>query len=88
MTDEEKRFFIKALWESLQDPLWGRDDLIDFGKAIFSKQSLKELPDKTFEKIFPYLKHIAESLGERLTAQAEKQLAAQAKEETKPEPTK
>lgn len=76
MTDDEKKFFIKALWESLQDPLWVRDDLIDFGKAIYSKQTLKELPDRTFEKIFPYLKHIAEALGERLTAQAEKQTKA------------
>ena len=75
---KERALIIKALWESLQEPAWTKDDLIDFGKAIFAKKTLKKMDDKTFVKIFPFLEATAVALIKRLQAAQ----AAQAAEET------
>lgn len=70
LTKEEKAFLIKALWKALQSPSWTKDNLIELGKAIFAKQTLKEMPDARFEIIYPKLVSIAESLGVQLAEQA------------------
>lgn len=81
LTAEEKKILMKALWASLQAPTWTKDNLIDFGKAIHSKKSLKELDDKVFDKIFPFLEKVTITLSEKLHAAA---TAAMAKPEEPP----
>ena len=66
LTREEQAFLIKILWESLQAPPWSRDDLIEFGKAIFGKTPLKDLDPKKFTQLFPFLKQITDHLGIKL----------------------
>ena len=66
LSREEQAFLIKILWESLQAPPWSRDDLIEFGKAIFGKTPLKELDPKKFNQLFPFLKQITDNLGIKL----------------------
>ena len=66
LSREEQAFLIKILWESLQAPPWSRDDLIEFGKAIFGKTPLKDLDPKKFDRLFPFLKQITDSLGTKL----------------------
>ena len=68
LSREEQAFLIKILWESLQAPPWSRDDLIEFGKAIFGKTPLKDLDPKKFNQLFPFLKQITDSLGIKLKA--------------------
>lgn len=75
MSKEEKAFLVNAIWTALQAPQWSKDDLINFGKAIFTRVTLQKMADKTFEQVFPFLSKIADSLGVQLTEQAEKQLA-------------
>lgn len=86
LSNEEMKFLIKALWASLQSPLWTKDSLVDFGKAIFSKKTLKEMEDAVFEKVYPYLKKIAIELGARLAA-AGTEMTAKAAETPAPETT-
>lgn len=71
MSSEEMAFLTKALWAALQSPTWLKDDLIDFGKAIFSKKSLKGMDDKVFDKIFPFLRQISTHLANQLAAKAD-----------------
>ena len=66
LSREEQAFLIKILWESLQAPPWSRDDLIEFGKAIFGKTPLKDLDPKKFNQLFPFLKLITDNLGIKL----------------------
>lgn len=66
LNKEELAYLIKAVWEALQAPSWSKDDLIEFGKAIFGKTALKDLDPKKFNRLFPFLKTIAEHLGTRL----------------------
>ena len=66
LSREEQAFLIKILWESLQAPPWSRDDLIEFGKAIFGKTPLKDLDPKKFTQLFPFLKQITDHLGIKL----------------------
>ena len=63
---EEQAFLIKILWEALQVPPWSRDDLIEFGKAIFGKTPLKDLDPKKFDRLFPFLVQITNNLGVKL----------------------
>jgi len=74
LTKEEKKFLVKALWDALQSPEWTRDGIIEFGKAVFSKASFKDMSEKTFEQIFPFVEKITVTLGEKLNARAEEQL--------------
>ena len=71
LTKEEKAFFTKAVWKALSAPDWSKDDLIDFGKALYAKKTLRDMEDKTFKKIFPFLEKITNSLGITLAEQAE-----------------
>lgn len=66
LSKEEQAYLIKILWEALQAPSWSRDDLIEFGKAIFGKTPLKDLDPKKFNQLFPFLKVITEHLGAKL----------------------
>jgi hypothetical protein len=66
LSREEQAFLIKILWEALQAPSWSRDDLIEFGKAIFGKTPLKDLDPKKFNQLFPFLKQITDNLGIKL----------------------
>lgn len=70
LNKEEKAFLMKALWKALQAPTWTKDDLIEFGKAIFSKLTLGKMSEKTFERILPFLSKITDSLGQQLSEQA------------------
>lgn len=90
MTTEEKKFLMKAVWESFTTPKWSKDDLIDFGKAIYTGVPLSKMPEDTFRKIFPFLTEIVVALGSKLGAEAEKQAAAIAEAEKRaaaPKPT-
>jgi hypothetical protein len=73
MSKEDKAFLMRALWKALQAPQWTKDDLILFGKTIYSKQTLAQMPEKTFDTILPFLSTITESLGEQLSKAAEVQ---------------
>ena len=66
LSREEQAFLIKILWEALQAPPWSRDDLIEFGKAIFGKTPLKDLDPKKFTQLFPFLVQITNQLGTKL----------------------
>jgi hypothetical protein len=66
LSREEQAFLIKILWEALLIPPWSRDDLIEFGKAIFGKTPLKDLDPKKFNQLFPFLKQITDHLGIKL----------------------
>jgi len=70
MSNEEMAFLTKTLWEALQTPRWLKNDLIEFGMAIFSKKSLKAMDDKVFARIFPFLQQVAESMAEKLAEKA------------------
>jgi hypothetical protein len=83
MTKEEKRFLIRALWDALLAPRWTKDALVDFGMAIFSKKTLKEMDDKIFDKIFPFLETITTKLWQLLGNEAARQATII---EKKPEP--
>jgi hypothetical protein len=85
MTKEEKKFLIKALWEALVTPRWTKDELIDFGMAIFSKKPLKEMEEKTFNKILPFLNTMTIKLWQLLGAEAAKQASAPGDKKTEPE---
>lgn len=71
LNKEEKAFLMKALWKALQSPTWTKDDLIEFGKAIFSKLTLGKMSEKTFDRILPFLSKITDSLGQQLSEQAD-----------------
>jgi len=66
LSKEELAYLMKIEWEALQTPSWSKDDLIEFGKAIFGKTALKDLDPKKFNQLFPFLKAIAEHLGIKL----------------------
>ena len=84
LSREEQAFLIKALWESLQSPHWNKDDLIDLGKLIFAKKSLKDIAaqdEKKFARIFPHLVEIVNHLAAKMmeaTAAAQAHQAATA----------
>lgn len=101
MTPEEKKFLMLTLWDALIAPKWTKDTLIDFGKAIFSKKPLKDMSDKEFNLIFPFLRDATVELGKKLVqrrlevekenaelekATAEAAAEAKAAEKTKTEP--
>jgi hypothetical protein len=71
MSKEDKAFLMKAVWKALQSPTWTKDDLIAFGKAIFSKQTLSQMPEKVFEGVYTFLSTITDSLGEQLAKEAD-----------------
>ena len=85
MTKEEKKFLMRSLWDALAVPKWTKDSLVDFGTAIFAKKSLKDMDDKTFNKIFPFLNAVTTELGSRLQAEAQRQVdeLMESKEEEK-----
>ena len=74
LTKEELAWLIKAIVESLEVPDWTKDDLIEFGKMIWAKTSLKilaERDEKLFGRLFPHLAKVATHLGTKIaTAQA------------------
>ena len=84
LSREEQAFLIKALWESLQSPLWIKDDLIELGTLIFAKKSLKDIAaqdEKKFARIFPHLVEIVNHLAAKMmeaTAAAQAHQAATA----------
>lgn len=91
LTAEERAFLMTSLWNALSSPKWTKDDLIDFGKALFTRQSLQEMPDKAFEKIYPFLCEITDSLGRQMSDKAQEiasSMTLAEKEELKEEATK
>jgi len=68
---EEKAFLLNTIWEALLTPQWTKDDLIDFGKAIFSKQKLNKMNSATFSKVFPFLQSVSNTVGEKLSKRAQ-----------------
>lgn len=86
LSKKEMAALINMVWESLQAPTWTKDDLIAFGKAIFSKETLKSMGKADFEKIFPFLSQIAKSFAEKIdsvpaSAQEKRTTEKEAKEE-------
>lgn len=87
LSKEEQAFLMKALWEALQMPPWNRDDLIDLGKLIFAKKSLKEVAtqeEKKFARLFPHLVIIVNHLGAKIMAATAESLAIQVAAATSP----
>jgi hypothetical protein len=60
---------IRAVWESLLAPKWGRDQLIDLGKLIYTKTPLAQIEPSQLGQLLPHLKQIATTLDERLQVQ-------------------
>ena len=56
---------IRAVWEALLAPKWGKDDLIDLGKAIYARKSLKDIDPRKFDGLLPHLIAIVEVLEAR-----------------------
>lgn len=89
ITAEDKKFLVNTIWEALQSPKWTKNDLIDFGTAIFSKKKLKDIDESVFNKIFPFLEIITLNVSEKLNQKGEdllKEMGAE-KTETKAEST-
>jgi len=63
---EDVAFLIRALWSSLLTPAWPKDDLIEFGKLIFSKIQLKEMDEALFARLLPKLSQVAKSLRHQI----------------------
>ena len=69
LSKEELAWLIKAIIESLEIPDWTKDDLIEFGKMIWAKTSLKilaERDEKLFSRLFPHLTKVATHLGTKI----------------------
>lgn len=69
LSKEQIAWLIRTLWTSLQAPGWtskNHRDLEKLGGALLSGKSLKELDDSLYNRIFPHLVKIAESLGSAL----------------------
>lgn len=66
MSKEDLAFFVNTIWSSLLVPSWLRDDLIELGKAVYAKTPLAKLDDKKFAQLLPFLKVVAESLGDKI----------------------
>lgn len=71
ISKEELAWLIKAIVESLEIPDWTKDDLIEFGKMIWAKTSLKilaERDEKLFSRLFPLLAKVATHLGTKIAS--------------------
>lgn len=68
LSNEEKKFLINSIWDSLIEADWTPDKLIAFGKAIHSRKRLRQMEDSVFNQIFPSLKTVSENLQEKLSA--------------------
>jgi hypothetical protein len=92
MTKEERVFLMKAIWTALSKPKWTKDDLIDFGKALFARQSLHEMSEKLFARIYPFLLEITDALGKQMSDKAQEIASSmgltEKEEEQKEEPPK
>ena len=64
----DSAFFIRNLWEAVLAPAWTKDDIIEFGKAVFAKVPLSKIDDKRFDLLLPYLTKMSETLAQRLHA--------------------
>ncbi len=64
MTKNDLKFLMNALWGSLQSNDWSSlGDLKVMRDALQSGKTLKELDQKTFDRIFPSLLKITTHLG-------------------------
>jgi len=66
LSKEDTAFFIRNLWEAVLAPAWTKDDIIEFGKAVFAKVPLSKIDDKKFDLLLPYLTKMSETLAQRL----------------------
>ena len=66
ITNEQMATLNRIVWTALGKPKWTKDDLVDFGKAIYvyGKKPLKEMDDGTWSKVFPFLKEITQTICE------------------------
>jgi hypothetical protein len=55
LTKEETAHIANVIWEGLQAPPWLRNDLIDFGKSVHAKVSLKDMDAKLYERLAPHI---------------------------------
>ncbi len=62
MENEERKKFIQLVWKALQKPSWSIDDLKTFGRAIYTKQSLKDMSEDAFNQVFPHLVTISNEI--------------------------
>ena len=68
LSKEDTAFFIRNLWEAVLAPAWTKDDIIEFGKAVFAKVPLSKIDDKRFDLLLPYLTKMSETLAQKLHA--------------------
>lgn len=66
LSKEDMALLIRSLWEALLAPAWKKDDLIELGKLIFAKVSLKHVDDDLFGRLLPNLTAAAAALGHLL----------------------
>lgn len=84
LTPQEKALLIRAIWESLLAPKGTRDQLVTLGKAVFAGTSLKEMDDKTYEQILPFLSSMADALAEKMMAKEPTSPTPEPNKETTP----
>ena len=71
LSKEERATLIKILFVALQVPPWTKDDLVGFGKIIFTKTDIKDLAEKDanlFNRLLPHLAKIADFLWDKILA--------------------
>lgn len=85
MSVEEKAFLLKAVWTALRTPVWTKDDITEFGKAVFFNldKQLPELNRAVFERIIPSLVKIRDSLAVQLMKHSIEFIAAKEQEKVK-----
>jgi hypothetical protein len=71
LSREETAWLMKAVWSALQSPAWtfqNKKDLEKLGEALFSGKALKDLDEKTLDRIFPHLVTVTQHLRADLKA--------------------
>jgi len=67
---DEIAHLIRILWIGFITPCWTPDDLIEFGKAVFTKTPLSKLSEHQFAILFPHLTTIANKVGSAMLSQS------------------
>lgn len=68
MSDEDTAFYIRAFWSAILSAPWPKDDLIELGKLAYAKTKLSDVPEKTFYRLLPHLKTVAQTFHDELEA--------------------
>jgi len=90
LSKEEVAYLMRAVWEALRAPKWGksnRKDLEKLGLALLEDKSLKELDDSLYDRIAPHLVVVATALGETLRSDASRTPTAPTPPQSQPAET-